>query len=123
VKEPLIMPLVNQDSAARWAGHLAVQFDVGELLFTFVTEKPFQRRVFLLAPWVLWLARRVLFTQYVQKPPPVMVIAKDRLPLVPARHHMVNRTRIFDSQGSSHNNLPIILPGPRMARNHFLSQL
>jgi hypothetical protein len=61
VKEPLIMPLVNRDSATRWAGHLAVQFDVGELLFRFVTEKPFQRRAFLLAPWVLWLARRVQF--------------------------------------------------------------
>jgi hypothetical protein len=52
------------------------------------------------------------FTQYVQKSPPVLVIAKDRPSLVPARHDVVNRTRIFDSQGSSHNNLPMILPGP-----------
>jgi hypothetical protein len=37
------------------------------------------------------------FSQGLQKPPPIPVIAKNPLPLVPARHHVVNRTRIFNS--------------------------
>jgi hypothetical protein len=32
VKQPPKIPLVDRDSATRWARRLAVQFDVGELL-------------------------------------------------------------------------------------------
>jgi len=54
---------VDRDSATRRARRLAVQFDAGELLLpcvAFVAEKLF-RRLFFLAPCVLWLACRVQF--------------------------------------------------------------
>jgi hypothetical protein len=43
------------------------------------------------------------FTQGLQKPSPIPVIVKNHLPLVPAGHHVVNRTRILNSQRTSHD--------------------
>jgi len=53
VKNPPTTPLVGRDSATRWARHLAVVLDVGELCFNyegFVAETTFAKRTSPMGP-------------------------------------------------------------------------
>jgi hypothetical protein len=43
------------------------------------------------------------FSQRLQKTTAVLIVTKNRLTLVPAGHHVVNRANIFNAQGASHS--------------------
>jgi hypothetical protein len=54
VKEPPTISLVDRDSATRRARRLAVESDVGELLY--ICSRGATQALFFMAPGVLWLA-------------------------------------------------------------------
>ena len=50
------------------------------------------------------------FDQRIQEQQPVLVVSINRLPPVPSVHHMIDRSRILNSDLASHNPTPIVSP-------------